>query len=183
MHLPRLSSRMLIGAAVLACAAAFVPVATLVAASTPAGAVAPQCTTAGLVVWLDTEGNGTAGSVYFDLEFTNLSGKTCTVYAYAGVSAVNLAGHQLGSAASRSGGPKPVITLANGDTATAHLQIVDTGVYSNSQCNQVHAAGLRVYPPNQTASKVIPYPFLACSKAGPKYLSIHPMQKAQFGWA
>jgi len=182
-NLPGLFSRKLIGVAVLACAAAFVPVATLVAATTPAGAVAPQCTTAGLVVWINTEGNGTAGSTYFDLEFTNLSGKTCTVWAYSGVSAVNLAGHQLGSAASPGGGPKPVINLANGVTATARLQIVDTGVYSKSQCRQVHAAGLRVYPPNQTASKMIPYPFLACSKAGPKYLSIYPMQKAQFGWA
>ncbi|MGD0742348.1 MAG: DUF4232 domain-containing protein [Acidimicrobiales bacterium] len=185
MHRPRNSARRLIGVTVLACAAVLAPVTMLVVAGavTPAGATVPQCSTAGLVVWLDTESNGTAGSIYFDLEFTNLSGHTCTMHAYPGVSAVNLAGHQLGSPATRTAGAKPVITLAAGGTATAVLQIVDTGVFSASQCDQVHAAGLRVYPPDQTAAKVVPYPFLACARAGTMYLSVQPMKKAQFGWA
>jgi len=28
-----------------------------------------RCQTPGLVVWLDTTGNGTAGSIYYDLQF------------------------------------------------------------------------------------------------------------------
>lgn len=37
------------------------------------------------------------------------------------------------------------------------------------------AAGLRVYPPNQFASKVIPYPFPACPHAGPVYIHAGPV--------
>jgi hypothetical protein len=40
-----------------------------------------------------------AGSIYYHLEFTNLSGRACTLVGYPGVSAINLSGHQLGSAA------------------------------------------------------------------------------------
>ena len=38
------------------------------------------------------------------------------------------------------------------------------------------AAGLRVFPPNQTQSKRVPFPFTACSKTGPLYLKIMPVQ-------
>jgi len=188
MQLPRSPFRRLTCVAVLAFAAALAPATTLVAAvsrATPAGAVGPPaCSTAGLVVWLDTQGNGTAGSVYYDLELTNLSGQTCTLSAFPGISAVNLAGHQLGSAARDTGSKKSaVVTLANGDTATAVVQIVDTGVFPPARCNQVHAAGLRVYPPDQYTSKVVPFPFLACSRSGPVYLIVQPVEKGVFGWS
>jgi Protein of unknown function (DUF4232) len=52
------------------------------------------------------------------LELTNLSGHTCTLIAYSGVSAVNLRGRQLGKAASRTSSPQPkLVTLADGATA------------------------------------------------------------------
>jgi hypothetical protein len=40
----------------------------------------------------------------------------------------------------------------------------------------VTAAGLRIYPPGQTQSKRVPFPFAACSKTGPQYLKIYPVQ-------
>jgi hypothetical protein len=40
------------------------------------------------------------------------------------------------------------------------------------------AAGLRVYPPDQTKAKIVPFPFLACLRSGPTYLSIAPVQHA-----
>jgi hypothetical protein len=43
------------------------------------------------------------------------------------------------------------------------LAITDVGIFPARACHQVMAAGLRVYPPGQFASKVIPYPFSACS--------------------
>jgi hypothetical protein len=43
------------------------------------------------------------------------------------------------------------------------------------KCGPVTAAGLRVYPPNQTQSRVTPFPFTACSKNGPVYLTIGPV--------
>jgi hypothetical protein len=158
----------------------------------PAGAApgVAKCSTSQLVVWLNTRGNGTAGSVYYDLEFSNLSSHACTLDGYPGVSGINLAGHQLGAAAARDPAHAPgQITLASGNfasglavfstsnTATVVLRITDTANYPSSACSHVSAAGLRVYPPNQTASKVVPFPFVACSRIGPVYLHVQAVQK------
>lgn len=56
-------------------------------------------TTSGLVVWMDTVGNGYAGGVAYTLKFTNLSGHACALYGYPEVSAVTLSGHPLGTPA------------------------------------------------------------------------------------
>jgi hypothetical protein len=142
----------------------------------PSGALAastPACTTSGLVIWLNQEGGGGAlGSIYYKLELTNLSGHACTLYGFPGVAAVNLAGRQLGLAATREPTPKKRLvtlagahaTLTNGDTATALVRIIDVGALPG--CRPVAAAGLRVYPPGQTRSKVIPFPFETCSRGG-----------------
>jgi len=183
MHSSILSSRRQVAAAVIAFAAAFAAVAVCAPASpaagaTPAASTTPACSTSGLVVWLDTQGNGTAGSIYYHLEFTNLSGHACTLRGYPGVSAVSLTGHKLGSAAARERSHKPrTVTLANGTTAIAVLRIVEAGAFSRSSCGQVTAAGLRVYLPNRTTAKVVPFPLSACSRTGPVYLSVQAIQK------
>jgi hypothetical protein len=151
-------------------------VASPVAAGTTASTL--RCTTSGLVVWLNTQGGGTAGSTYYTLELTHLSGRACTLLGYPGVSAVTLGGRRLGSAASRnSARPQRLVTLAPGATATAVLQIVDVYNFPRSACRPTMAAGLRVYPPNQTASKLVPYPFLACARTGPVYLRVQAVRK------
>jgi hypothetical protein len=180
MHLPALSVRRLIGAAAIACTAVLAAMATLAATASPAAtgnapavASAPTCTTSELVVWLDTRGSGTAGSTYYNLKFTNLSGHACTLRGYPGVSAVDLRSRQLGSAASQNHHLIPhLVSLASGATATAVLQLGDTGHFAPATCRRVTAAGLRVYPPNQTTAKLIPFPFNACSRTGPLYLSV-----------
>jgi hypothetical protein len=185
MHLPTFYSRRLIGTAALACAAALASVAALAvtASSAPAGAGAastPKCATSGLVIWLNNEQNGTAGSFYYTLVLTNLSGQACTLIGYPGVSAVNLAGHQLGSPALHEASQKPrVVTLASRAGATAVLRIVDVGIIAASGCRPVTAAGLRVYPPGQTTSKLIPFPFKACSRTGPHYLEVRAVVPAK----
>ena len=186
MHLPTCAARQLIGAAALACAAALAPVAALAATASAAAptraaaaATTPRCVTSGLVVWLDTQGNGAAGSVYYSLELTNLSGHACTLLGYPGVSAVNLGGRQRGGAASRDNSHKPhLVSLASGATAKVVLRIVEAGNFPISTCRPVIAAGLRVYPPNQTAAEVVPFPFSACSRTGPVYLSVQAVRKA-----
>jgi hypothetical protein len=127
-------------------------------------------------VWLDTQGNGAAGSVFYKIEFTNLSGHTCRLRGYPGVSAVNLGGHQLGSAATRDTSATPVsVTLVEGATATAVLRIVSVGALP-ATCHAVTAAGLRVFPPNRATSKVIPFPFGACSHRGPVFLTVRAVR-------
>jgi hypothetical protein len=68
------------------------------------------------------------------------------------------------------------VSLANGATATALVGIAAGGIFPPAQCGPVTAAGLRIYPPGQTQSKRVPFPFAACSKTGPQYLKIMPVQ-------
>lgn len=149
-------------------------VAAVAVAPAPAArsTIASRCTTSNLVVWLNTAGSGTAGSIYYKLEFTNESGRPCSLTGYPGVSAVNLAGRQLGSAGGQTSLRARVITLANGATASANLQVTEAGNYPASACRMTVAGGVRVYPPGQTASKVVPFPFQACSRRGPVILHV-----------
>jgi hypothetical protein len=154
-----------------ACALVLTAVTIVVGASS-AGAAVASCATSGLVVWLDTQGNATAGSFYYTLKFTNQSGHTCRLGGYPGVSALDLHGHRLGAAAGRERSAARVVSLANGATARAVLRITQAANFPAAACHRTAAAGLRVYPPNQTASKVVPLPFEACARLGPVYLSV-----------
>jgi hypothetical protein len=153
-------------------------------AAAPADAAAPACTKGQLVTWLNTQSNGTAGTIFYTLNFTNV-GARCTLRGYPGVSAVGRTGQQLGRAARRNS-IKPVKTVtlnaanaSHGAFSTAHatLGIVDTGVFSPSVCAPTIASGLRVFAPNQHAATVDPYPFSACARGGPKFLSITAVTK------
>ncbi|MGH2851046.1 MAG: DUF4232 domain-containing protein [Solirubrobacteraceae bacterium] len=165
-----------LGAAAAALATLALSAGALASAAT--SAAPPACATSGLVVWLNTEGNGAAGSSFYTLNFTNLSGHTCSLRGYPGVSAIDLAGRQIGSPAGRDsgGGPGRLVTLRNGHAASATLRIVDALNFPNSRCRLASAAGLRVYPPGQTASKAVPFPFDACARTGTIYLSIRSVQ-------
>jgi len=126
-----------------------------------AAASAPRCVTSRLVVSLDSRGSGAAGSTYYRLKLTNVSGHTCSLAGFPGVSGVGIVGRQIGSSARDHAGSASPITLRNHATATAILRIVDVGNYPQARCHRVMAAGLRVYPPNQKVSKVVPFPFRA----------------------
>lgn len=157
-----------------------------------AAAAAPlrPCTTSNLVVWLNTVGNGAAGSSYYDLNFTNLSAHDCTLMGYPGVSGVSLSNQRVGSSAARDNAiGSSLITLTSAlsargllsstmrNTATVILQIAEVGNYPTSACRQISAAGLRVYPPGQRTSKIVAFPFAACAKNGPRYLHVEAVQK------
>lgn len=176
MHLPINSPKRLIGAAAVACTVALIPVAALAATASPAAPAAstPRCATSGLVIWFTPRlGGGYAGGYGYNLNFTNLSGHACTLRGYPGVSAVNLSGQQLGSPAGWGSAKLRTVRLANGATATAQLRVEDAVSYG---CT-VTAAGLRVYPPNQFTSKVVPYPLGACARTGPVWMLAGPVQK------
>jgi hypothetical protein len=136
-------------------------------------AAPPRCASSGLVVWLDTQGDATAGSVYYSLEFTNESGRACSLAGFPGVSAVDLRGRALGTAAAWSRSPVHVITLPSGATASVALRVAAPANFPASACQPVRAAGLRVYAPNQSEATVVPFPFDACSKPGAIYLSVN----------
>ena len=150
------------------------------AAAAPAGAAratTPRCATAGLVVWLDTQGDGAAGSVFYRLRFTNLTARACTLTGFPGVSAVDLRGRQLGSPAERDRTTAVrTVRVGAGATVGAVLRIVQAANFPTAECRQTMAAGLRVYPPNQTASKIVPFPFRACSRSGPIVLQVRAVR-------
>ena len=137
---------------------------------------AGTCSAAELVVWLDTQGDHAAGSAFYELRFTNL-GSACSLRGFPGVSAVDLNGGRLGKPASRdrSVGSRPV-TLARGASAKAVLRITNVHNFPRSACRPVTAAGLRVYPPNETRSKLVPFPFDACTGSA-VFLFVRALQR------
>jgi hypothetical protein len=147
-------------------AAASTAAATPTPAASPAAAGGPAaCPTRSLSAKSGVA-QGTAGSVYQVIDFTNIGNVTCTLYGYPGVS---LAGGkpvtQIGAAATRSPvTPKALVTLAPGAVANALLQIVDVGVYSPATCGPTTATFLQIYPPNQTTPIYLSYKTRACSK-------------------
>lgn len=138
-----------------------------------ARAAVPRCRAPGLVIWLNAApGGAAAGSVYYRLEFTNLSGHRCTLRGAPGVSAVTLVGARIGSAATRATSGATTVSLAQGKTASAVLRVVDAQNYPASRCHAAIAAGVRVYPPGGRVSKVVPFAFRACRSTGVSVLSV-----------
>jgi hypothetical protein len=157
--------RHLSSAALLASVGALALTAGSSAAPRARTAGTPACQTGGLVTWLDLPGNGAAGSIIYSLDFTNLSGHKCTLRGYPGVSAINLRGRQIGKAAVRDNSRNTrTITLKDGASAVAMLKVTESGNFPPSSCGPRTAAGLRVFPPNQKASRTVPFPFGVCSK-------------------
>jgi hypothetical protein len=110
------------------------------------------CPTSGLAVSL-TGPEGTAGHLEFQLAFRNTTAVTCTLTGFPGVSFVDADGTQLGVPVPRSSLPTTTVSVGAGATVTAHLQVTDPGVLD---CPPSSPAGLRVYPPGQTASVTVP---------------------------
>lgn len=160
------------GAAALAAAAIAWGVGAAGAQPHVAARSVGACANGQLVNWLNTAPNGAAGTVYYQLQFTNVSAHECSLYGYPGVSAVDAAGHRIGDAARRNGPRTPAVDVKPGGTVRASLGIVDTGNFPASSCRPVTADGLRVYAPNQTSSDVIPFPFSTCSRATDDSLTI-----------
>jgi Protein of unknown function (DUF4232) len=148
------------------------------APAAPTAAATKACPASGLVVWAGEEpGGGAAGSVYYRIEFTNLSTATCTVSGYPKVNAVDLKGGRIGAFATHEPGKaaKPV-TLAPGQCATATLRIVDALNFPAAKCKATTAAGLRVGVPGGSGNKVAPLAFETCVRAASQTLSVASVQ-------
>jgi hypothetical protein len=143
------------------------------------------CAPSGLEAWL---GLGTTGSppgtsqrpqlaagTTYTLEFTNVSSRACSLYGYPEVTAY--AGAQIGSAAvdDTSVRPQPVM-LEPGATAHSVLRITGTGRFQPTACAQVTAPDLRVMLPDQAHPSFVPVHLAACSRKGPAFMSVQPIQ-------
>ena len=177
---PTTATRRIVAVAAVAVAglaistAAYAATSSQGAARTPAAAI-PRCTASDLGVWVAVDqGDGAAGTIYYPLEFTNLSHHTCSLFGYPGVSALDANGHQLGSPASwESLAGARTVNLAPGATAHTLLGYHDVVVNTAPGCAQVKlAVDLRIYPPDQRSATDAAFPVEACVHAGPVYMSI-----------
>src|SRR6266576_3770903 len=147
--------------------------------SRAAPAAARACTADDLGVWLAVaQLDGAAGSVYYPLQFTNLSRHACAMRGFAGVSAVDRNLHQLGSPAGRAHVvPVRTVVLAPGRTAHAVLRYGDVTVSTAPGCHPTFRTfELRVSPPGQYHATYAAFDFEVCSHAGPVYMDIGPIQ-------
>ena len=164
--------------AAMTCAAILMPAAALAAPALaapahPAVSAAPGCATSDLRVWVGVPGDGAAGTTAYQLELSNTSHRTCTLSGFPGVSAVGLGGHRLGRPAVRDhSDPTRLVTLPRGATAHVFLLIVDVAFLRASACHPANAIGLRVFPPNDHTATVVSFPFRACKKTGPRFLTV-----------
>ena len=132
-------ARWVLSGMVLAGIACAVLAASATAGAQTAASTTPRCKTSGLSVWLGVgSGGGQAGSIVYPLEFTNVSGRTCQLYGFPGVSAER-AGRQVGSAAGRDHSvPARTVTLRNRATAHTFLQITDVSAFSARELQRGH---------------------------------------------
>jgi hypothetical protein len=139
------------------------PASSPVASSHPAAAGPPPCATRSLGAKTGIS-QGAAGSTYVQIVFTNISGATCTLYGYPGVSfAGGTPVSQIGRAATEDPTtPRQLVTLAPGAVASALLRVV-TAQNFGSRCHLATASYLQVYPPNQTTPIYISYSSSACA--------------------
>jgi hypothetical protein len=147
-------------------------------ARTTATAV-PACTASDLGAWVAvSQSDGAAGSIYYPLQFTNLSRHACTMRGFPGVSAVDRNGHQLGSPAGWDHTrPVRTVVLAPGATAHAILRYGDVTVATAPRCHPVSSMfELRVYPPGQRQATYAAFSMEACSHPGPVYLDVTPLK-------
>jgi len=124
-----------------------------------------MCTTGELRLSVGAS-NGTTGSYYYPLQFTNVSDMTCTIYGYPGVALVSQQGGSVvGAPAVRNPTfPAEVVTLAPGGVAHASLQVAIAASYSASECGPVTGHWLQVYPPGNYAALFVAFTAQTCSK-------------------
>ena len=132
------------------------------------------CATSALKVSLGPA-NGSAGTVFYPLNFVNTGKLGCNLRGYPGVSAVTSSGKQIGSPASQISSSYKTVTLLPGKTQSALVGIVETGNFDPSQCAPVTAAGLKVFPPGQNKAVTIKKSFSTCSSTTVISLTVSPV--------
>ncbi|TDD37946.1 DUF4232 domain-containing protein [Saccharopolyspora elongata] len=125
------------------------------------------------------KGGAAAGTAYRPLIFTNTSGHRCVIQGFPGVSYVGgNDGHQVGAAASRVDEKGPPITLEPGEQASAVIGYVAVENYEPENCRPEPVRGLRIYPPQETASMYIEFDYAetGCTNDKVHQLSVQTMK-------
>jgi hypothetical protein len=152
-------------------------VATLVAAPSSAQAAVPHCANSDLAASL-VNLQGAAGSRIGDLRLTNVTRGQCWTRGYPGVSYVGFGnGTQIGRAATWDAGAVTTITLAPRQHADAPIRLVNVRNYAASVCRPTPVDGLRVYVPDSTLAKFVPYRTTGCRSTSVRTLFVKPLAR------
>jgi hypothetical protein len=91
-----------------------------------------------------------AGTVSYDITFTNTGKRACTLGGFPGVSLVNDNGNQIGSPAQRATNYiEKKLTLTPNQKVKAVVSVANDGNFDPGVCKE-GATKLRVYPPSDT---------------------------------
>ena len=119
----------------------------------------PACATRQLTVWLGVPGSGAAGTIFYELQFSNTSHATCSLAGYPRIWAFRN-GHRVGPVSIHDTMFTPTaLTLRPGATVHAVLGIVEAGNVCGSP---VTADALQVYPPGTKRAALVGFSFEAC---------------------
>ncbi len=151
------------------------PSETATPSPTPTDSIQNRCTAGMLSGEIVTNpGAGAASGVLRQLVLTNTGSKNCVLHGWAGVSFV-ANGDQVGAAAERASEKAPVANeLKPGASAAAGLMEKRAGKYT--ECEQVKTTAIRVYPPEDTSSLLVPFKSTGCSNDDIKLLTIGTFQ-------
>jgi hypothetical protein len=122
-------------------------------------------------------GNAAAGTNEVPIEFTNVSGASCTLYGFPGISFTGeTSAVQVGPAATRNLSITPhLVTLAPGAVGSALISIVDAQNYPAGSCGLTTASGILVYPPNLRTAVSLDYNGYTCVHAKDHVLTVDPV--------
>lgn len=145
--------------------------------SSPAASGPGPCRKSDLRVSLGY-GGGAAGSRFYLLRLTNVSGLPCRTGGFVGLSLVSAPrGNPIGAPADRTQrGQVARIVLKPRGRATATVQETSAVNYPKARCRPTKATGFRVYPPNETRSAFVRNPTTACSAATVHLLTVRPLK-------
>jgi hypothetical protein len=127
-------------------------------------AAVARCAISSLVVTLTSKG-AAAGTEYLELDFKNTALRACTLQGYPGVSFVDAGGSQIGAAVPRMAGASGAVVAAPGAAVAALIAYHDV-VVGIDNCQPTMAAGIRVYPPDETASVIVATKLAVCADPG-----------------
>jgi Protein of unknown function (DUF4232) len=154
------ATRRILGGTALICAAALLPGTAMASTTAARPAWAPACRESQTLIWLGLgEGGGTAGTIFYPLEFTNVSHRTCSLFGFPTAWAITQDGKQIGKASRHFLQRHGFVNLFPGQTAHALLGVIEAG---NVCSKPVTAASLRVRAPGQASTTIIPFSFQAC---------------------
>jgi hypothetical protein len=99
------------------------------------------------------------------------------MYGHPGVSFVTGAsGSEINDPAQWASGPVATVAVAPGQAAHADLLLTQVANFPASACHPISAAGIRVYPPDETAAVFVASPQQVCSVRGTGVAQVYPIQ-------